>query len=236
MGKTQDRNGLGPIRQALRDRTNVPTYLFDMQKNGKPIEPPKKATATRKRKANGVSVAASRSVAQETEEKLAAAVEKEKLSEVLLKRGRRVWADTRMMVAGSNIRDIRQQGIAQLELAIQKNGYWPNSWVTLVRAESAAETKTCQDVYNGIVNHPNNKSDEVLLASLDEPYRSQVSKEQYMILDGQHRCRAVLNLYIKGLLSHPFIPAIVLSDCLESERQIMAATINEITGESIIQL
>jgi hypothetical protein len=220
-------------RPALRDKTNALsnslTNSFSVQKNG----PRKKAAPTkRKRSRSRVSVAG---VREETEEKkLAASVEKDQLSEVLLKRGKRVWADTRRMVGGSNIRDIRQHGIAQLELAIQKNGYWPNSWITLVKAESAAETKTCQDAYNTIINHPNNKSDDELLACIDEPYLSQVSKDQHMILDGQHRCRAVSNLYIKGILKHPFVPALVLSDCHPNERQIMAATINQITGESTI--
>jgi hypothetical protein len=161
---------------------------------------------------------------------------KQNLSQILSTKGTLHWVDLRKLVAGDLIRYVRPQGLLQLTQSIRRNGYSPSSILTVVPVQSSAEKETAKTSWEKLSSQDNSseESEKAMLDKLAAEQRETVSKEMFMVVDGGHRCTAALQMYKERILPHPYVPAWVLSQTInEADRQAIAATINEVTGNCI---
>jgi hypothetical protein len=163
--------------------------------------------------------------------------EKKQLADVMLTKGKLVYIDVRKIAIGNLIRDVRAQGLKLIEQSIRKYGYIETSIVTVSEAHSVAENETVRCIWERLSNDEktSDEKEKLLLEKLKDNQRELVSGKWYIVVDGGHRCTSALNMYREGVLKHPYIPAIALSSAVnDTERQAIAATINEIAGDCII--
>jgi hypothetical protein len=105
--------------------------------------------------------------------------------------------------------------------SIDAHGWSRASFVTVVRDEDyQADNKT--------------EEEEKLVQQLSAEQQSIIVRGRWKLIDGMHRCAAVVELFQQGKLSHPFLPATIMAGSMSpSEIQALAFAENLVKEQHV---